>query len=361
MNKLLIITQKVDKNDQLLGFFIEWLRRLAGKFNKLTVICLEKGDFDLPENIEVISLGKEKDFSKIRQLARFYKLIYQLRNHYQSVLVHMNPIWAALGGLVWRFMGKKIILWYTHKSVTIKLRIAEWFTDVILTASRESFRLQSKKIIITGHGIDTELFRPDPSKLKVPIPPRQDRGSQIPQSGIGTISHKLKILSVGRIAPVKNYECLINAAKILMDKQIDFEVTMIGETALPSDENYQQKLKAKISQLNLGNFFSFLGKINHQELVEYYQSHDIFVHLSRTGSLDKTILEAMASGMKVISSNDASKTFLSPEMVFNDHKPEELANKIIRLSEKYDTEFLREYVAKNHNLKNLIEKIYLVA
>ena len=341
MKNLLVVTQKVDKNDQLLGFFIEWLKRLAGKFDKVTVICLEKGDFDLPENLEVASLNKEKGFSKTRQIVRFYKLIYQLRNQYQVVFVHMNPIWVVLGGLIWRFMDKKIILWYTHKSVTWKLKIAEEFTSVILTASPESFRLPSEKLLVTGHGIDTELFKPDSSKKNQ--------------------NAKINILSVGRIAPIKNYECLIDAAKILKDKQINFEVTMIGETALPSDENYQRELKSKISKLNLEKNFIFLGKVNHQKLPNYYQSHDIFVHLSRTGSLDKTILEAMASGMKVLSSNDASKAFLPPGFIFNDNNPQELADKITELSKKENTGFLREYVVKNHNLDNLIEKIYSIS
>ena len=66
--KLLIITQKVDKNDQLLGFFIEWLRRFSGKFEKITVLCLEKGEFELPENVKVISLGKDEGASKLKQL-----------------------------------------------------------------------------------------------------------------------------------------------------------------------------------------------------------------------------------------------------------------------------------------------------
>ena len=48
MEKLLIITQKVDKNDQLLGFFIDWIIRFAQKFDKVTVLCLEKGEFILP-------------------------------------------------------------------------------------------------------------------------------------------------------------------------------------------------------------------------------------------------------------------------------------------------------------------------
>ena len=57
--KLLIITQKVDKNDQLLGFFIDWIAGFSHKFEEVTVLCLEKGEFNLPENVEVISLGKD--------------------------------------------------------------------------------------------------------------------------------------------------------------------------------------------------------------------------------------------------------------------------------------------------------------
>ena len=70
--KLLIITQKVNENDQLLGFFVEWLKRFAGKFDKLTVLCLEKGDYVLPPNVEIISLGKERGAGKFKQLFTFF-------------------------------------------------------------------------------------------------------------------------------------------------------------------------------------------------------------------------------------------------------------------------------------------------
>src|SRR3989338_5542847 len=213
--RLLIITQKVDKNDQLLGFFIAWLERFSKKFEKINVLCLERGEFSLPDNVRVVSLGKDMRVSKPVQLFNFYKNIF--KKYYDSVFVHMNPIWVVLGGLSWKFMNKKIFFWYTHKAVTPKLRLAEKFADVIFTASKESFRLPSKKVIITGHGIDTELFQPS-EKLKVK-------------------SEKLMILSVGRIAPVKNYETLINAAKILKDKNIDFSVTIVGEAPLKQDRN----------------------------------------------------------------------------------------------------------------------------
>lgn len=335
MRKLLIITQKVDENDQLLGFFTEWLKRLNGKL-PLSVLCLEKGSYELP-GISVESLGKENKNSKLAQGWNFYRHIIQNRHQYDSVFVHMNPIWVVLGGWYWRLTGKKIILWYTSKGVTLKLRLALWLSHIVITASPESFRLRSKKVVVTGHGIDTDLFKPNPELKKGDGP--------------------LKILSVGRIAPVKNYDILIDAAKILADKCINFGVTLVGEPALKEDKDYEESLRFKVKSLELEDNFNFVGKVNHKDLPAYYQSHNLFIHLSKTGSLDKTLLEAMACGMNVLSSNDAAKSFLPAELLFKNDDSAELAQKIELISNKNYGQDLRKYVVENHSLDKLIDKI----
>ena len=341
---LLIITQKVDQNDQLLGFFIDWIKRFSEKFEKITVLCLENGEFSLSENVKVISFGKDRGAGKLKQLFNFYFSIFNLRSEYDAVFVHMNPIWVVLGGLYWKFLNKKIFFWYTSGGVTPKLKLAERLADVIFTASKESFRLPSKKVIVTGHGIDTRLFQPS-EKLKV---------STIGGSAYGGKSEKLMILSVGRISPVKNYETLIEAAKVLKDKGIDFEVNIIGEAPLEKDREYEGSLKFKIESLKLLDYFHFLGKINHKELPQYYQSHNIFIHLSKTGSLDKTILEAMACGMKVLSSSDSARFFLPSELLFNESNSSELADKILVIKDKLVDPILRGFVIREHNLDALI-------
>ena len=58
--KLLIITQKIDKNDDLLGIYHKWVKKIAAKCESVRVICLYKGEYDLPDNVKVFSLGKEK-------------------------------------------------------------------------------------------------------------------------------------------------------------------------------------------------------------------------------------------------------------------------------------------------------------
>ena len=89
--KLLIITQKVDINDDVLGFFHRWLEEFAKHCEKITVICLEMGEYKLPENVKVLSLGKEDRVSKLKYIWRFYKYIWQEQKNYDKVFVHMNP------------------------------------------------------------------------------------------------------------------------------------------------------------------------------------------------------------------------------------------------------------------------------
>lgn len=335
---LLIITQKVDKNYQLLGFFIDWIERFSKKFDKVTVLCLESGEYKLPENVRVISLGKDRKLPKIVWPINFYKEIIGNRKNYDAVFIHMNPVWMVLGGPVWRLLNKKTFFWYTSGGVTTKLKLAEKFADKIFTASKESFRIKSDKVIVTGHGVDTTLFAADLSKR----------------------SDNFKILSIGRIAKVKNYETLINAAKILKDKGVDFSVTIIGEPAITADNIYEQEIKALIGESGLNGNFKFLGKMAHRELIPYYQSHNLFVHLSKTGSLDKTILEAMSCNMDVLSSNDAAKSFLPPELVFKEDDPQDLSDKIISIYNGNLHYELGDFVVKNHNLDDLINNISVI-
>ena len=111
---LLILTQKVDKNDAILGFFHSWILEFAKNYEKVTVICLYEGEHNLPNNVKVLSLGKEKGVSKITYLYNFYKFIFQERKNYDKVFVHMNQIYIILGGLFWKLSGKEIGLWYAH-------------------------------------------------------------------------------------------------------------------------------------------------------------------------------------------------------------------------------------------------------
>jgi len=355
--RILIITQKIDINDDVLGFFHGWVREFAKHCEKVTVICLYKGEYDLPENVKVLSLGKEKNKSfplirgiegvkKIKYIFRFYKYIWQERKNYDAVFVHMNQIYVILGAWFWRLQKNKIALWYTHKQVSLALRIAEKFVDKIFTASRESFRLASKKLIVMGHGIDTEIFKPLENKKE---------------------NNVFKILTVGRISPIKDIKTLVRAVGELQNS--NYELQVVGAAGTLEQEKYFQEVKDLVKELKLKEKVKFIGSVPNREVRQYYQTADLFVNMAPTGGLDKAILEATACACPVIVCNETMKNDLgefADELMFKHGDCKELAEKIKKIINLDQSQRiiiakkLRERVTENHNLENLVKKILAI-
>ena len=343
--KLLIVTQKVDKNDSALGFFHRWIEEFSKHCEKLTVICLQKGEYNLPDNVKVLSLGKEIGNSRGQYLLNFFKYIKEEEENYDHVFVHMNPIYVILGAIPWRSWNKDISLWYVHKSVDLKLRIAEFLADKIFTVSKDTFNLKSDKLKIVGHGIPLEDF-----KISYKNAEHKDK--------------KLKIISVGRITPIKNLDILIEAGSILKEKGINFEIKFVGVPMQESDSEYLDKLKTIVKNKCLDKEVIFYGSVLSSKVKEEYWKSDLSVNLSPTGGVDKVVLESIASGLPVLVSNHAFKDYLgvySDRLIFKERDFHDLAQKIISLEKSEDLpdiiKELQDEVGKRASLISLIKKI----
>ncbi len=348
--KLLILTQKVDINDDILGFFHNWIIEFAKYYEKVTVICLQKAEYKLPENVVILSLGKEGGGSRLKYLYRFYKYISRERKNYDKVFVHMNPEYAVLGGWLWKLWGKKISLWYTHKSVNLKLKIAEKFCDIIFTASRESFGLKSEKVKVVGHGIDINRLKIRDSKLK--------------------INGKFNIIYVGRISRIKNQKLLIQAIDILVNQNNfrNLEINLVGGSVYKKDNEYLNSLRDLVKKNNLQKLLNFVGTVPFKDIGQYYQQADLAINLCSTGGMDKAVLEAIAAGLPVIVLNKTFATILGEykkEMILASDSAVGLAKKIRQASvlpeekkEKIKNDFFN-LAAAHFSLAGLIKKIYL--
>lgn len=267
--KLLICTQAVDSGDPVLGFFTRWVEEFAKHCEEVTVICLRNGGRPVADNVKVYELGKSA--GSMQKAVRLLSLAWKLRKEYDAVFVHMNPEYVVVAGILWRLLNKRIALWYTHKSVDLKLRLATILSDTIFTASKESFRLKNGKVRVIGHGIDTDLFSPDPS-----------------------ISRGDHALSVGRLMPSKRHDLAIRAAALAGRK-----LRIAGEG--PERENLESLAHA------LGARAHFLGGITQARLRDEYRKATYLIHTSETGSLDKVVLEALACGLKIRTNDPALK------------------------------------------------------
>ena len=341
--KILIITQVLDQKHPNLGFFVRWVLEFARQMEQVTVICLEEGVHHLPENVTVYSLGKEKRRSKILYILKFYRAILKARDEYDVVFVHMNPEYVILGSFIWRLLHKKVGLWYLHKHVGVRLKLATFFTHVIFTASKESFRLSSPKIHIVGHGIDTDFF-PELTREAKDI---------------------FNIVSIGRLTPTKHHEIVIDAVQSMLSRGVLVTLTIVGGPGKPEDDAYVKKLEEQVRTAGYENEIRFAGAVPHADLPAYLYGSHVLAHTGDTGSLDKVALEAMASGLPVVSSNDSIVAMLKayPGLTFSKGNATELAGaleKIRVLTQKERDEIgasLRELVRAEHSLPRLVLKL----
>ena len=336
--KFLIVTQKVSKKDSVLGFFHRWIVEFA-KHGQVTVICLEKEDHELPENIEVLSLGKEEKNSRLKYVYRFYKYIWQTRGEYDAVFVHMNEEYVLMAGMWWRLMGKKVALWRNHIEGTWKTPIAVFLSNVVFCTSPHWYTARFEKTHIMPTGIDIDKFR---------VTQDNERTSD-------------SILSMGRIDPVKNVDTLVDALKILDEEDIDFTATIAGE---PNEKyiSYYKDLEVSSENLIGKGKVRLVGAIPNPETPKWYRSHEIFVNMTNSGSLDKTIFSAIASGAVVIISNLSLKGIVPDELIFEERNPQDLAIKLkyaLALSPEEKNKIigsLQAYV-ESQSIEKTIEKI----
>jgi glycosyltransferase involved in cell wall biosynthesis len=364
-SKILIVTQKVDIDDDLLGFMHGWISEFAKQCEQVTVVCLYMGKYDFPGNVRVLSLGKEKINNithntqhitqRIKYFYKFYKYIWQERKNYDSVFVHMIEIYTILGGWLWKLLKKPVGFWYAHGHISLKLKIAEKFCDIIFTSTPSGCRIKSRKIKVVGQGIDINKF------LISNFPPFGDKQFQ-------NNNEVFKIITIGRISLSKNYETLINAIDIVGRENLGkkIRVDIIGGVIYPEEKEYLASLQTMISEMKLDNIFNFAGPVANRDIIFCLQNADLFVNMGLTGSLDKAILEAMACGLPILTCNEALLAVLDEyieKLMYKKYDYKDLAEKIkyiILLNDndrKKISDDLRAIVVNDHSLEKLIAKI----
>ena len=348
MNVLMLTPEVVPESQQ--GFIVTWINRLASKVDALYVVTLDDYNREtvLPQNVTVYHLGDRK--TKLTKYLYFSRIMFNLlrKRAVDVVFCHMYVVFTFMVAPWVKPLRIPIVQWYAHGRVDFKLRLAHLIADKIVTSSKEGFRIKSNKVIITGQGIDTDMFKPAE---------RRERSRD-----------KHVILSVGRLSPVKDYETLIKAADILVNKKgmDNLEFIIAGGVPIPSQQAYYEKIVKLAQELGLTARLKFVGIIPHTEIVSYYQACDLFVSASQTGSVDKTTLEAMACEKLPLVCNEAFQEILgdySSTLMFRAKDPAALADKIIYISEMNGNKRkalgrnMREIIKKEHSVQNLTEKL----
>lgn len=284
LRRLLLFNLATDEDDPLLGFTVGWIRALSSRIPSIDVLTMRAGTADLPDNVHVYSVGKERGWSEARRLAKFYGQLGDLlhQHNYDACFAHMQPLFALLAAPLLKPKHVPTTLWYTHPDTPFRLRAAVRVVDRVITADPDSCRVRSPKLLATGHGIDTDRF----------VPAFTDRSES-----------SIRILAVGRLAPCKRLDQLLAAVARLEGRLPQkLEVRILGPTAGP-DAPYEASLRGQAA--GLSSTTTFVGPRRPADLIPEYQAADISVSLTGLGFFDKAALEAMSCGVPLLTMNAA--------------------------------------------------------
>ncbi len=284
----------------------------------------------------------------------FFKLRKIIRQQ-KADMVHSRLFWATMLARI--AVPKTIPLITTiHAYISTSLEYKKWyikwldkftyqFHKTIMLADSDGalkdyfsfLHLKPFKAISPFTFVDTKLFKMGEEKK------------------YGTKS-TIRLISVGRIAKQKNHAYLINAFKLIKDK--NFELHIYGGKLL--DEEIEKEIKKENLNVELKGLVT-----NIQELIPQY---DIFVMSSLYEGFSLAVLEAMAMGMPLLLSNiESFKEQCGDTAIYFDlDSPKDFVEKLIKLS-KDETEMKRmgnaakervlKYYTLEHHMK-IINQVY---
>jgi len=234
-------------------------------------------------------------------------------------------------------------IWYNELSKT-HLLMAAADQDTINLLKQSTYKLKNKTIYAFPTRFDDKVFFPK-DKFKA------RRKLNIPDD--------IKmIVTSGRINKGKGWELLIEVAKILQNKRPNHIIFWLG------DGEDRSKMDEAIKSNEIENLI-VVGNVSHQLLSEYLSAADLFILASYREGWSTSIVEALACGKNVVTTNVSS----AAEMIENnnngfivyDRTPETFAQKILEalsLPDPNENSIKKVDTFKLSNLKSEFLKIW---
>ena len=301
------------------------------------LLYLKSGLVVRPSNfrVEVICLNFENLFNFYSALSFFLKII----KDFDPDVIHSHMIHANIFSRIARiFKNYKKLICTAHNSNEggflrmLAYRLTNFLSDLNTNVSNEATKalilkgaFDSNNLITVYNGVDLNKF------------------------SFSDKERKINFLSVGRLNLQKDYPNLLNAIKLIDDKinkNIVFNIAGDGELKF-----YLEKM---ISELNLNERVKLIGKRN--DIPKLLQQSKFLVLSSKYEGLPTVIIEAMASGVYVISTDCGGCKEIMGEtgMLVPIENSEALASKILEACLLSDEEIIQN----NREARVRVEKTF---
>ena len=195
-----------------------------------------------------------------------------------------------------------------------------WRRAAALVACSEGLKaralrfMPSAQIDVIPNGVDLERFSPaEPSHDE-----KDSDGSR-----------PMRLLTVGRLSATKRLSLLIDAVEHLNRSNRVVTLTIVGGGALEED------LRRTLEQKDLRSCVTLKGRVDADEMPGLYRTHDLLVSASAQEGMSNAMLEAMASGLPIVTTRCEGVRELIADngLVVDEPQPTVLAQAIASLIE----------------------------
>jgi glycosyltransferase involved in cell wall biosynthesis len=185
----------------------------------------------------------------------------------------------AYGSIIGLFMR---FLWFWARGF---IAVSESVRRMLMT-----FRIDPRQIAVVPNGFDPSKIK---EKSRLPLP-----------AGIGRLleGRSPVLITVGRIAPMKGQNILIEAVQRLRENYpllLCLFVGRRGEKGSAEDvDGYCEYLSHQVHRYKLQDCVQFLGEVDY--VPELLRCADVYVHPSLTESFSRVVAEALICGKPVV-------------------------------------------------------------
>ena len=269
-NCLFVVNYCMDSSHPSLGHQISVVSNLSRFFESITVITTSYSGEPVPKNVDVWTVTWQPGQKFTNSLSLFLlclKLVIRSRPSY--IFSHMAPLHSIVVSPIARVFKIQHTLWYAHAQKPILLNLAVKVVDRVVSSTRGSFPIKTRKLSLLGQGVDSSVFRND---------------SVITNS-------RFKLIYAGRMDKSKNVEQIVATLSKLKSVYPLITLTLIGNDSIKF-----------VSESNRGWLVTG-DSISRDLLPVEFKKHGTFIH-AFIGSLDKVLVEAVMTRMPIISSNN---------------------------------------------------------
>lgn len=180
----------------------------------------------------------------------------------------------------WRAFRNKILCFRLNKQANIFLACSKSAGEFLYN------KKNMDKVHIIKNSIECEKFKYD-SDI------REQKRNELNLKGKFVVGH------VGRFEPQKNHMFLLDVFRIILQKNINARLILVGEGSELG------KVKSRIKELNLESYIKILGV--REDVNKLYQTMDVFVLPSIFEGLGMVLIEAQAIGLPCVISDTIPK------------------------------------------------------